>query len=57
MIKNKEDFLQALKIKNNILTCLEFTLPEDVKAQMQNALDEVNKEIDNYLEKHGGVVL
>jgi len=57
MIKNKEDFLQALKIKNNILTCLEFTLPEDVKDQMQNALDEVNKEIDNYLEKHGGVVL
>ena len=38
-------------------TIEEFTLPEDVKAQMQNALDEVNKEIDNYLEKHGGVVL
>ena len=57
MIKTKEDFLQACKIKSNILTCLQFTLPEDIKAQMQKALDEVNKEIDNYLEKHGGVVL
>ena len=57
MIKNKEDLRQFLKLKENITTCLEFSLPKKAKEELKRTLEKVEKEIDLYLEENEGVVV